>query len=329
MDIQYVSVADFINIGSSKDVSGELQKIIDNNPNKTIFFPDGDYHISKPILTPANPHKSVSLKLSNYAKIIANDNWNDGEALIKLGGKDFSKDIRTCGSNYFLDGGILDGAGIANGVSIDSGRETVIRNVSIKHTKIGIHIKRGANNGSSDADVTGVNIVGNQREDSVGVLIEGWDNTLTNIRIADVFKGVVLKSSGNMLRNIHPLYTLALDLENYENNCGFECNNNNNWFDYCYSDQFACGFVLNGPAVLNNCFCWWYSPKRVCHIGIKTERFDAVVMNFNVGFNGAETENIVLKTDTHGEGIIQNLIVNDKKLLTDDGYKEYLNGVFM
>lgn len=52
-------------------------------------------------------------------------------------------------------------------------------------------------------------------------------------------------------------------------------------------------------------------------------------MNFNVGFNGAETENIVLKTDTHGEGIIQNLIVNDKKLLTDDGYKEYLNGVFM
>ena len=142
MDIQYVSVADFINIGSSKDVSGELQKIIDNNPNKTIFFPDGDYHISKPILTPANPHKSVSLKLSNYAKIIANDNWNDGEALIKLGGKDFSKDIRTCGSNYFLDGGILDGAGIANGVSIDSGRETVIRNVSIKHTKIGIHIKR-------------------------------------------------------------------------------------------------------------------------------------------------------------------------------------------
>ena len=49
------------------------------------------------------------------------------------------------------------------------------------------HIKKGANNLSSDADITGVNIVGNGTTDSIGVLIEGFDNTLTNMRIANVF----------------------------------------------------------------------------------------------------------------------------------------------
>ena len=35
-------------------------------------------------------------------------------------------------------GGIIDGSGVANGISIDSGRETCIHHVSIKNTKIGI-----------------------------------------------------------------------------------------------------------------------------------------------------------------------------------------------
>ena len=53
------------------DVSDALQRIIDSNPNRTIYFPDGVYLISKPILTPAYPSKSVALELSNYAIIKA------------------------------------------------------------------------------------------------------------------------------------------------------------------------------------------------------------------------------------------------------------------
>ena len=37
------------------DVSDAIQKIIDKNPNRTIYFPDGVYMISKPICTPADP----------------------------------------------------------------------------------------------------------------------------------------------------------------------------------------------------------------------------------------------------------------------------------
>lgn len=322
---EFVVVTDFIESDTCRDVSADLQKIIDENPNRTIYFPDGKYYISKSLITPADPKLSVSLKLSAYAQIIASEDWNGDGALVKLGGKDFANDIRTCGSNYYFDGGILDGSGIADGISIDGGRETVIRNVSIKHTRVGLYIKSGANSGSADADIFGVNIVGNKAKDSIGILIEGWDNTLSNMRIADVYTGVWIKSAGNMLRNIHPLYTL--DFNEFENSCGFLCENQANWFDFCYSDQFAIGFSLNNSAVLQNCFCYWYSPREKQHIGIKTTKFDCIVNNFTIGFNGNEAKNAVLQVDEKGgKGVLQNLIVNDESLLDDKTHEEYLFG---
>ena len=324
--MKYLTVTDFINNTDKRDVSEEIQKVIDSNPNRTLFFPDGEYCLSKPILTPADPKFSVSLKLSNYAKIIAADNWNGDGALVHLGGKQFANDIRTDGSNYFFEGGIVDGAGVADGISIDGGRETAIRNVSIKHTRIGIHIKRGANTGSSDADIFGVNIVGNRQLDSIGLLVEGWDNTFTNMRIADVFVGVWIKSSGNMLRNIHPLYTL--DYDDYENSCGFINDDQKpcNWYDYCYSDQFATGFLLRDQVALQNCFCFWYSPREKKHICIKSEyEFKSIVNGLNMGFCGTEAENIVLQTNAEGgNGIIRDLVINEQSLVSEDTYKKYL-----
>ena len=132
--------------------------------------------------TPANPSKSVDLQLSNYAVIRAAENWS-GDSLIHLGGKDAANDTHTAGSNYSLTGGVLDGSGLANGVSIDSGRETAIRNVSVKNTPVGIKVNYGANSGSSDADISNVNIIGTGATDSVGIYVEGYDNTFTNIRI--------------------------------------------------------------------------------------------------------------------------------------------------
>ena len=136
--------------------------------------------IGKPICTPADPTKSVDLQLSNYAVIKATDDWSDEEAMIRLGGKDPFKNIRINGSNYSLTGGIIDGSGVAKGVSIDSGRETAVRRVSIKHVKVGLHIKWGANTGSSDADISEVHIVGNKAQDSIGVLER---HTTTHSRI--------------------------------------------------------------------------------------------------------------------------------------------------
>ena len=319
----YVVVTDFVEANSGTDVSAQLQQIIDEHPNRTIYFPDGEYLLSAPIYTPAEPTKSVSLELSDYAVLKAADNWTAGEAIVQLGGKDPANDTFTNGSNYSLEGGIIDGNGVANGISINGGRETAVRNTSIKHTVIGLHIMPGANSGSSDADIFGVNIIGTGNTDSVGIWIEGFDNTITNVRIGNVFVGVHLNSSGNMLRNVHPLY--QSDYTDYQNSCGFLDDAGNNWYDYCYSDQFATGFCTTswGRNIYNDCFCFWYSSQGDTHTAFRAEeKFNSTLTNFKTGFT-SDCENIVLTVgESGGSGVIDNLIISGKT--TKDVYAVYL-----
>ena len=71
MDKRYIIVTDYIQPDTTGDVSAVIQQLIDANPNRTIFFPDGTYLLRKPILTPAHPEHSVDLQLSNFAVIKA------------------------------------------------------------------------------------------------------------------------------------------------------------------------------------------------------------------------------------------------------------------
>lgn len=324
----YVIVSNYIKTDGSEDVSNKIQQIIDSNPNRTIYFPDGVYLISKPICTPANPSKSVDLQLSNYAVIKAADNWSCSDAMIRLGGKDAANDTHTAGSNYSLTGGVIDGSGKANAVSIDSGRETVIRNVSIKNAVVGINVKYGANSGSSDADISDVNIIGTGGTNSTGIYVEGYDNTFTNIRIGNVFTGVHLKSSSNSLRNIHPLY--YSDYTDYENSCGF-LDEGSNIYDFCYSDQFCIGFCSTGndSSVYDNCFCFWYSPTGGKEICFKSDgKFNSIVSNFRAGFRG-DTKNYVLQVgESGGSGVFENLILGSNSL-ADKTFKRYKEGNFI
>lgn len=324
---RYVAVTDYIQADGAVDVSDAIQKIIDDNPNRTIYFPDGTYLISKPVVTPADPRKSVALELSNYAVIKAAPDWAHDEAMIRLGGKDAANNIELPGSNYYFAGGIIDGSGVAKGISIDGGRETVIRNTSIKNVSLGIHVKRGVNSGSSDADIFGVNIVGNNRPDCVGVLVEGYDNTFSNMRIGGVYVGFLIRSEANCLRNIHPLY--YGDDEHYPSSCGFLDEAQNNWYDFCYSDEFATAFrIKGGHSIYNNCFAYWYSKRGRKHVGFKSDgKFDSSVMNFNMGLgeNNCTTENKVLEAaEEEGSGMFFNLHIRDERFITDDSHEKYL-----
>lgn len=307
-DELYVVVTNYISDQDGADVSAEIQAVIDNNPNRLIYFPDGEYIVSSPILTPADPAKSVSLKLSDFAVIKAAEDFPKGEAVIQLGGKDPFNDTHTPGSNYSLEGGVIDCSGIANGVSINSGRETAVRNVSVKNAVVGLHIMYGANNGSSDADITGMNIIGNGTTESVGILLEGLDNTLTNIRIGNIYTGVHIKSAGNMLRNIHPLY--YSDYTDYENSCGFLIEEGNNWFDYCYSDNFAIGYRTTGygHCTFSNAFCFWYTDAGGVQTVFKADKeFTSDITSLKAGFNGEAVKNILLVGQIGGTGTIENL----------------------
>ena len=81
----FVLVTDYVKANSGEDVSDALQQIIMDNPRRVIFFPDGEYLISKPICTPANPVNAVSLKLAAFAKLKAMDGWDHKEAMVRLG----------------------------------------------------------------------------------------------------------------------------------------------------------------------------------------------------------------------------------------------------
>ncbi len=313
----------------SGDVSDALQRIIDENPNRVIFFPDGEYLISKPILTPADPEKSVSLELSAYAIIRATEGWAHDEAMIRLGGKCPANNIMTPGSNYHLSGGIIDCMGVAKAISIDSGRETAIREVSIKNTLLGIHIKKGANNGSSDADICDVNIVGCTAVNSVGVLVEGYDNTFTNMRIGGVHTGFIIKTSANCLRNIHPLYLYDNKNPHHNESCGFVDEEGNNFYDFCYSDEFATAFLIKRSkfSTYTNCFAYWYSKRSNKHTVFKSEgEFNSLVVNMNAGFSrrNATKENKVLEcTKSGGKGKFVNLHIRDPRFVTDNRHEAY------
>ena len=250
--------------------------------------------------------------------------------MICLGGKDSYNTVLIPGSNYYLSGGVIDCAGKAHGISVDSGRETVIRNTSIKNAQIGIHIKKGVNSGSSDADIYEVNITGNMDKNSIGILIEGYDNTITNVRISRMQVGVMISSSANILRNVHPLYGSTDDLL-YEEGCGFIDKKGNNWYDFCYSDQYATGFCIeSGSSIYHDCFAYWYSNRGKSHTAIRSVGpFNSIVTNFTMGLNknNSVLNNIVLKeinASTKGSGCFQNLRVNNIELLTSNDYEKYI-----
>ena len=81
----YVVITDYVEANTGKDVSDAIQKVINENPMKTIYFPDGTYEISDTIVIPADTTKSVSFRLSNYATIKA-ANWSDKtKPMIRIG----------------------------------------------------------------------------------------------------------------------------------------------------------------------------------------------------------------------------------------------------
>lgn len=321
----YVVVTDTIPADGKTDVADMLQALIDANPNRTIYFPDGIYLLSHPIYTPADPAKSVDLQLSNYAIIRASSDF-EGEALVILGGKDAKNDTHTVGSNYALEGGILDGSGKTNGVVIAGGRETAIRQVSIKHTIVGIHVKYGANSGSSDADINDVNIIGTGGTNSVGVIVEGWDNTFTNMRIGNVFIGFHVKTSANCLTNIHPLY--YSDYTDYENSAGFLDEGGNNIYNFCYSDQFGNAFITTGDvsSIYDNCFCYWYSEAGHREVAFKADKFNSVVDNLRCGFRYDTRDNnhVLIAEKSGGIGEFDTVLVENHKVAssTHNLYKE-------
>ena len=318
------------------DVTTHIQKIIDSNPGRTIYFPDGEYIVSRPITTKGAAMYTVSLWLSDGAVIRADkDRWRSSDgltAIICLGAADAfqpgANDVVSTGSYYSLQGGTIDGSGVADGVSIDGGRETLIKNIVIKNTKIGMEIKKGANgaaeslSGSSDCDFDDITIIGNGKEGSIGMYFNyGYDNTITNIRIYDCQTGIHATTGGCSFRNIHVIRTDAVQFP-YEGSVGIIEDREGNYYSHCYVENYETAYDLWGWAnIVDSCRAAWtkrlgdqkaFIINRGCHVYLCNVRADFFGSGTNVFFKA-----------TGGSGGLYAPMLNES-LCSDQTYKSYV-----
>ncbi len=330
-ELGFIVVTEYLSANTGEDIGAEIQKIIDKNPKSVIYFPDGEYQTSIPIRTPADGDRSVSLKLSDNAVIKAHSTWNKSNgAVIHLGGKDERNNIYIAGSNYYLEGGIIDGSGVADGVSVDHGRETSVRDVTIINTEVGLHVKKGANGGSSDADIENIRIFGNGKHSSVGLKIEGWDNTYSNMRIANVQTGVYIGTSANLLRDIHCTYIANTKLlPNYTASAGFYDVGSRNWYDNCTSTDFSTGFYIQSrTSQLIGCVARWTEAQKdaVKQVAIRrVGKWDSLARSVVAEFTAPAEMCEYLVADEGGVGLIADPIF-DVNAVKGTTYNKYLRG---
>ena len=314
-----VLATDYAAADGVTDAADALQRCIDENPHRTIYFPDGEYLLSHPIATSADPARAVTLRLSDFAFLKAAPDWAHTNAMVRLGARAPANNNRAPGSVYGLYGGNLDGAGRATGLSIESGRETRVQNVAIKRCHVGIHVKRGANSGSSDCDIRDIDMTGNNEPGSIGLLVEAFDNTFTNFRMVDFQTGVRLRGSGNFLTNVHPLLSGVSTRKFFADTVGFDDNGGNNSYVRCYSDQFSTGWLFGAKsdnADLDGCIVYWYDSnpgKR--HTAIRCEgRFTALVDDLWAGFRDTKATNAVLLVgEAGGHGVLRDLRLREER----------------
>ena len=324
----FIVVTDYLEPNTGEDLSAKIQEIIDKNPRKTIFFPDGVYTIEKPIMTSSNPQKAVSLHLSSFAIIKASNSWKGRtEHMIQLGAIDETFTISQTGSNYYMYGGIIDGNRKANGIILEGGRETSVRQISIKNVIQGLKIAYNEVYGSNDCDFEAIDIEGCYIPGSVGVHVDGLDNTLTDIRINGFEIGMQMTKAGNLMHNVHAVYEHR-DSWDYNDSIGFLDSSGSNWMDGFHAEGFRVAYRIRGGGLdmLNDCVASWSDPEATAQTAIATDgRFSSIVTNFKAEFGeGANCMFLDLGAEG-GKGVIQYPIF-DKSKVNNTSYINHLVG---
>ena len=313
-ELGYVVITDYELLEDEKGYGALINRVIAENPGRTIYIPDGDYKIETPIIIPSDPAKSVSLRLSNQAILRASNDWQEPYVgVVRVGVNEDDKiltmeEVDTM--NYrsiSIIGGCIYGSGVASGITVEGSKDTYIYNVSIKSAVHGIHINKGPNElGATWVNVDNVNVTGSGKSDSVGVYVEGTYNTFANMRIASIMYGTQCTETGerNIFRNLHPLIPPSLG----NGTIGFYDMSDGNNYDVCYNDQGASGFVMheNTRSVYNGGFSYWWSADNGYHVGFRTiGKFNSLIVSTKVSQgHDIETDAYLMLDEEGGQGVV-------------------------
>ncbi len=306
----YVSVKE--NISAGADNTEEIQKLINENPNRTLYFADGTYTVSKPLVIFADSDRKVSFELADYAVIKAADTWSEDGAVVSIvGGGD---EIASVG----ILGGTIDGSGKARGIDVLGGRDNTIMSVTVKNATVGISL----GDKSERTVIENTDIVGNG-EGSVGIEIIGDGNQLDIVQIDNCLNGVVVEGCNNDLRNVHAAY-MGGSLESR----GYIDGASGNHYDFCYAENFSIGFFMKASASASeygSCFVFWNNGIAI-QTGFASEgKFNSLIRTSRVNFECPEAISAYITVGAEGGvGRVLWPIVKNSVNIDDDTYKAYL-----
>jgi hypothetical protein len=301
-------------IDATKDFADELQKLIDNNKGRTIEFPDGTYVLSKPVKVYADPAKAVSLRLSDFAVIKAADGWNHADAMLCLSVGDIPAENKLT-NTFYIQGGTIDGNGVATAVSVENAENFLITNVDVQNAKLAFDLKGGI------LDMENVDIVGSAG-DSVGIKAACNTSSFSNVRISNVSVAVNATGANNLFKSVYATYKSTAN-----NVAAFIDTSKGNNYDMCTSEDFATGFKMGeGNNIYYACFAKWSSADVKPQVAFEaTAKFNSVIRTSRVDFDFADCQGAYLKVATAGgEGQILWPMIGGKDNMADTTYTTYI-----
>lgn len=302
-------------ITNSGDVADAIQKVIDENPGRTIDFPDGTYTVSKPIKVPTDPAKAVSLRLSDFAVIKATDSFaGDAVVCLSVGAMPEGGSLT---NTFYFQGGTIDGNGKAKGMYVENAENLLVSNVGFKNVSTGIEVKAGV------LDVENVNIVCNGAADSVGMVIAGKNSTYINVRIHKAETGVKVSGDNNLLKSVYATYSGTSNTSVAFLDSSKGCN-----YDMCTSEQYAIGFSLEAQtvSVYSGCYSKWESDAITTQWAYRAVgKFNGVIRACRADFDFAECDGTFLEVGAaEGKGQVLYPMIGGKDNMADNTFESYL-----
>ena len=313
----YVIVSDEIDISGGKDITTELQTLVDKYPGRTIYFSDGEYNISAPIVINADTDGAVSLRLSNYAVIKALPTWSSEDAMITVGSK--TEAAKAGYAEVAVMGGVIDGAGVAKiGVSFENCKNPFVSNVTFKNLKTALWAKASA----EAVNFESVTVNGDASVDSIGILVESSGGIVSTSNIANVYIGVKSCGSYNDFRNV-----LVYAAPTATTKCAFWENGENNVFEMCTSQNFSCGYLIKDSAgsIFEASNSSWESADTTVQTAFEAEgTFNSIISGCTVRFFDGTSDNAYIKFANKGTGVVK-VPIFDEDLCDDQSYKSVLS----
>lgn len=244
--------------GETDDTTA-IQDCIDNNPHKTIYFPEGTYLISAPLVIPKGNEYQVNLLLDENAVIKTE---TEIDSLLEIGADDTpgTYDRYSPYGKLTIQGGTWDATNTTHALYTTSNRKfTIFKDLYVINVeKYGIYLDRGnqAESISTDARLFNISISGNGADinpDAVGLYVYGTDNEFDEIRIQAIKKCIRCNSGGELFSNLHLTASYSnnsLGYADYNNTIGVELTADGPYnFNNLYVDTYAQAIAINGSNV--------------------------------------------------------------------------------